>query len=53
MLQQVTRMGENRNAHIILVGKVEGNISLERPKRRWEYNIKTKFKGFLQLQEIY
>jgi len=53
MLQQVTRMGENRNAHIILVGKAEENISLGRPNRRLEYDIKTKFKGFRQLQEIY
>jgi len=53
MLQQVSRMGENRNAHIILVGETEGNTSLGRPKRRWEHNIKTKFKCFYQLQEIY
>jgi hypothetical protein len=46
-------MGENRNAHIILMGKTEGNISLGRPKRRWEYNIKTKFKVFHELQESY
>jgi hypothetical protein len=46
-------MRENRNAHIILVGKPEGNISLGKPKRRWEYNIKTKFQYFHQLQEIY
>jgi hypothetical protein len=53
MLQQVTCMAENRNAHIISVGKPEGNISLGRPKRRWEYDIKTKFKCLHQMQEIY
>jgi hypothetical protein len=50
MIQHVTRVGENRNAHIILVGKAEGNISLGRPKSRWKYNIKTKFKDVHQLQ---
>jgi hypothetical protein len=34
------RMGENRNAYRILVGKPEGRTPLGRPRRRWEYNIK-------------
>jgi hypothetical protein len=31
----VTRMGENRNAYRILVGKLEGKRPLGRPRRRW------------------
>jgi hypothetical protein len=34
-------MGEVRNAYKILVGKLEGTRPLERPRRRWEYNIRT------------
>jgi hypothetical protein len=33
-------MGEKRNAYRFLVGKPEGKRSLERPRRRWEDNIK-------------
>jgi hypothetical protein len=33
-------MGERRGAYRALVGKPEGRIPLERPKRRWEDNIK-------------
>jgi hypothetical protein len=29
-----------RNSYAILVGKPEGNRSLERPRRRWEDNIR-------------
>jgi hypothetical protein len=32
--------GKNRNAYIILVGKLEGKRPLGRPKRRWVNNIK-------------
>jgi hypothetical protein len=32
--------GEKRNAYRILVGKPEGKIPLERPRRRWVDNIK-------------
>jgi hypothetical protein len=46
MLQHVTRIRENRNAYIILVVIAEGNISLGRPKRRWEYNIENVIQGF-------
>jgi hypothetical protein len=33
-------MGEKRNEYKILVGKPEGKRPLERPRRRWENNIK-------------
>jgi hypothetical protein len=33
-------MGERRGAYRALVGKPEGGRSLERPRRRWEDNIK-------------
>jgi hypothetical protein len=33
-------MGERRGAYRALVGKHEGSRPLERPKRRWEDNIK-------------
>jgi hypothetical protein len=36
----VARMGEERNAYRILVGKPEGNKLLGRPIRRWVDNIK-------------
>jgi hypothetical protein len=36
----VARMGAERNAYRILVGKGEGKRPLGRPRRRWEDNIK-------------
>jgi hypothetical protein len=36
----VARMGEKRNAYRMLVGKPEGKRPLERPRRRWEDNIR-------------
>jgi hypothetical protein len=36
----VARMGEGRGVHRVLVGKPEGKRPLERPRRRWEGNIK-------------
>jgi hypothetical protein len=33
-------MREKWNAYRILVGKSEGKRSLQRPRRRWGYNIK-------------
>ncbi|KAJ4450575.1 hypothetical protein ANN_02002 [Periplaneta americana] len=33
-------MGESRNAYRLLVGRPEGKRPLERPRRRWEDNIK-------------
>jgi hypothetical protein len=38
----VARMGvESRFVYRVLVGKYEGKRPLGRPRRRWEYNIKT------------
>jgi hypothetical protein len=36
----VARMGEKRGAYRILMGKPEGRKPLQRPRHRWEYNIK-------------
>jgi hypothetical protein len=36
----VARMGENRGAYRVLVGRPEGRRPLGRPRRRWEDNIK-------------
>jgi hypothetical protein len=36
----VARMGEGRDAYRILVGRPEGRRRLDRPRRRWEDNIK-------------
>jgi hypothetical protein len=36
----VARMGESRGAYRALVGTPEGRRPLERPRRRWEDNIK-------------
>jgi len=42
----VARMGERRGIYRVLVGKPEGKRSLERPRHRWENNIK------MDLQEV-
>jgi hypothetical protein len=42
----LARMGEKRGAYRILVERPEGKRPLGRPRRRWEYNIKT------DLQEV-
>jgi hypothetical protein len=39
-------MGEDRGVHRVLVGKPEKKRPLERPRRRWEDNIK------MDLQEV-
>jgi hypothetical protein len=36
----IARMGERRGVYRVLVGKSEGKRPLERPRRRWEDNIK-------------
>jgi hypothetical protein len=43
----VARMGDGRNVYGVLVGKPEGKIPLERPRRRWEHGIR------MDLREIY
>jgi hypothetical protein len=42
----VTRMGEDRGVHRVLVGKPEVKRPLGRPRRRWDDNIK------VDLQEV-
>ena len=42
----VARMGEDRGVQRVLVGKPEGKRLLERPRRRWQDNIK------MDLQEV-
>ena len=41
----VARMEEDRNSFKILTGKPIGKISLGRPRRMWEENIRMDFKG--------
>jgi hypothetical protein len=36
----ISRMGEGRNVYKVLVGKSEGKRPLERPRRRWEDEIR-------------
>jgi hypothetical protein len=36
----IVRMGENRNAYRLSVGKPEGQMPLGRPRRRWLDNIR-------------
>jgi hypothetical protein len=38
--EHVARMGQRNGAYRALVGKPEGRRPLERPRRRWEDNIK-------------
>jgi hypothetical protein len=40
----VARMGEKRNAYMILVGKPEGKRPLGRPRHRWDSSIKMDFR---------
>ena len=42
----VARMGEERGVYRVLVGKLEGRISLRRPRHRWADNIR------MDLQEV-
>jgi hypothetical protein len=39
-------MGQRRSVYRVLVGKPEGKISLRRPRRRWEDNIKVDLQEF-------
>jgi hypothetical protein len=45
--RHVARIGEGRNVCRVLVGKPDGKRQLERPRRRWEYEIK------MDLKEIF
>jgi hypothetical protein len=45
-VRYVTHTGERRGAYRILVGRPEGRKQLERPRHRWEGNIK------VDLQEV-
>jgi hypothetical protein len=38
--RHVARIGDNRNAYRIFIGKTEGKIPQGRPRRMWEDNIK-------------
>jgi len=40
----VASMGEGRGVYRVLVGKPGGKKPLERPRRRWENNIKRNFR---------
>ena len=40
----MARMEKGRGVHKVLVGKPEGKRPLERPRRRWEDNIKMDFR---------
>jgi hypothetical protein len=42
--EHVVRMGEERKAYKVLVGKPEGNRPLGRRRRRWEDGIKMSFR---------
>ena len=42
----MARMGEGRGVQRVLVGKPEGKRPLERPRHRWEDNVK------MDLQEV-
>jgi len=45
-LEHVARMGEGRGMYRVLMGKPGGKRPIERPRRRWEDNIK------MDLQEV-
>jgi hypothetical protein len=43
-VEHVARMEEKEKAYRILVGEAEGKRPVERPRRRWEGNIKINFR---------
>jgi len=43
---ECSMLGDRRGVYRVLVGKLEGKRPLERPRRRWEDNIK------MDLQEV-
>jgi hypothetical protein len=38
--KHLAHIGRKRNAYRVLMGQPEGKVPLERPRRRWEDNIK-------------
>jgi hypothetical protein len=46
----VTRMGEGRGFHRVLVGRPESKIPLGRPRRRWEDNIKMDLREYRPME---
>jgi hypothetical protein len=40
-------LGDKKNAQRVLMGKSDGKITLERPKRRWEDNIEMDLREIL------
>jgi hypothetical protein len=42
--EHVARRGEGKGVYRVLVGRPEGKRPLERPRRRWEDNIKMDFR---------
>jgi hypothetical protein len=42
--ENIARIGENRNAYGILVGKYEGKKAMGKTQTRWKDNIKTNFR---------
>ena len=45
LAEHVAGMGMRRGAYRILVGKPEGRRPLQRPRHRWEDNIKIDLRG--------
>jgi len=43
-VEYVARMGEGRGVYRVLVGRAESERPVERPRRRWEDNIKLNLK---------
>ena len=39
----MARMGDTKDAYVVLVGRPERKRPLERPRRRWEDNIKMSY----------
>ena len=48
----VERIEQSRSAYRVFVGKPEGKRPLERPRRRWEDNIKMDLRRWVVILEI-
>jgi hypothetical protein len=44
--------GERRGVYRVLLGKPEGKRSLERPRRRWEDNIRIYYTFYLSISDL-